>query len=153
LQAVLRRGGVRVGAPEYLSSGDASNGNYASTKEAGSPFVVATEGRQQDLADFEEGVADAVLVMTVPLDGQDFRGVCVAVQPPPVAIKNEIDQDNQRQIQHQNKVLSTTTWQKQIGLKPEVEQANFKAEAELYPDEGPLLTLPGMGGPNANLDS
>lgn len=146
LQAVLRRGGVRVGAPEYLSSGDASNGNYASTKEAGSPFVVASEGRQMDLADFEEGVADGVLAATVPTDGIGFAGVCVAVVPPPVAIRSELDTENQRAVQHQNRVLSATTWQKQAGLKPEVEQANFAKEDEMQPDAGPPIQLPGMFG-------
>lgn len=141
LQAVLRRGGVRVGAPEYLSSGDASNGNYASTKEAGSPFVVATEGRQQDLADFEEGLADAVLAMTKPMNGWPFDGVCVAVQPPPVAIRSELEVTQQRQIEKQNNVLSITTWQKERGLKPEVEQANIAKERELNPDTGPMLPL------------
>lgn len=152
-QAMLRRGGVRVGAPEYLSSGDASNGNYASTKESGSPFVVASEGRQMDLADFEEGLADCVLSMTVPREGPGFAGICVAVVPPPVAIRSELDTENQRAVQHQNRVLSATTWQKQAGLKPEVEQANFAKEDEAMPDAGPPIQLPGMfgdgGGPGS----
>lgn len=145
LQAQLRKGGCRVGAPEYLSSGDASNGNYASTKEAGSPFVVATEGRQQDLADFEEVLADDVLKFTVPMDGASFDGVCVSVQPPPVSIRSELEVDQQRAVQRQNKVLSATTWQKQAGLKPEVEQANFAKESELYPDDAPPMTIPDDG--------
>lgn len=140
LQAVLRRGGVRMGAPEYLSTGDASNGNYASTKEAGSPFVVASEGRQMDLADYEENVADGVLKLL------GFDNVCVAVVPPPVAIRSELDTENQRAVQHQNRVLSATTWQKQAGLKPEVEQANFAREDEMQPDAGPAIELPGMFG-------
>ncbi len=143
LQAILRRGGVRVGAPEYLSSGDASNGNYASTKEAGSPFVVATEGRQQDLADFEEGIADAVLAMSRPVDGQPISGVCVAVQPPPVAIKSELETSQQNQIEHQAGVLSATTWQKRVGLKPEVEQVNIAKEREMNPDQGAMLPIGG----------
>lgn len=148
-QAQLRKGGCRVGAPEYLASGDASNGNYASTKEAGSPFVMATEGRQQDLADFEEGLAEDVLRLSSPPSGQTFTGVSVAVQPPPVAIRSELDVENQRQVQHQNGVLSAKTWQKQAGLKPEIEEANFAAEREANPDGGPGLRLPDLfgGGP------
>jgi hypothetical protein len=141
-QALLRRGGCRVGAPEYLASGDASNGNYASTKEAGSPFVVATEGRQQDLADFEQDVADDILRMSIPEDGAGFDGVCVAVTPPPVAIRSELEVEQQRAVQHQAGVLSATTWQKQAGLKPEVEQANIAKEREANPDFGAMLQLP-----------
>ncbi len=141
-QAQLRRGGNRVGAPEYLSSGDASNGNYASTKEAGSPFVVATEGRQQGLADFEQDLADDVLRMSIPLDGSAFDGVCVEVTPPPVAIRSELEVEQQRGLMHQAGVLSATTWQKQAGLKPEVEQANIAKEREANPDMGMMLQLP-----------
>lgn len=144
--AQLRKGCVRVGAPEHIGTGDASNNNYASVKEAGAPFVVASEGRQMDLADFEEILADDVLRMTVPSDGQGFDGVCVSVTPPPVAIKSDLDQDQQRQIQNQCNVLSVTTWQKQAGLKPEVEQANFAKERELNPDGGDGMTLPGDFG-------
>ena len=42
---LLRRFGVRWNAPEYLISGDASNGNFASTLVAESPFV---KGRESD---------------------------------------------------------------------------------------------------------
>lgn len=144
--AQLRKGGCRVGAPEYLSTGDASNGNYASTKEAGSPFVVATEGRQQDLADFEESLAEDVLLMSIPETGVPFTGVCVSVQPPAVAIRSELDVENQRQVQHQNGVLSARTWQQQAGLKPEVEEANFAAERDANPDGGPGLQVPNWFG-------
>lgn len=46
-QYVLRSIGVRWNMPEYLISGDASNGNYASTLVAESPFVKAREADQQ----------------------------------------------------------------------------------------------------------
>ena len=45
-QYLLRRFGVRWSAPEYLISGDASNGSFASTLVAESPFVKAREADQ-----------------------------------------------------------------------------------------------------------
>lgn len=135
-RAQIRRGGVRVNAPEFLATGDASNANFASTKEAGSPFVVATEGRQDDLADFEQDVAECVLRLS-----GDFPGVCVSVQAPPAAMRSDLESEQIRQIQHQAGVLSVTTWQKLAKLKPEVEQANFARERELNPDAGPMLPL------------
>ena len=49
-------------------------------------------------------------------------------------------------MQHQNGVLSATTWQKQAGLQPEVEAANFAKEREASMDGEPPLVLPGMFG-------
>src|SRR6185369_4253327 len=46
-QYSLRRIGVRWNMPEYMISGDASNGNYSSTLVAESPFVKAREADQQ----------------------------------------------------------------------------------------------------------
>lgn len=49
VQAGLRRLGSRWQLPEFITSSDASNGNYASILVAGSPFVVATENRQASI--------------------------------------------------------------------------------------------------------
>lgn len=46
-QYALRAIGIRWSFPEYIISGDASNGNYASTLVAESPFVKAREADQQ----------------------------------------------------------------------------------------------------------
>ena len=47
LQACLRGAGVKWNAPEWLSSGDASNNNYASSLTAESPFVRTVLRRQR----------------------------------------------------------------------------------------------------------
>lgn len=49
LQAGLRAIGTRWNMPEYMVSGDASNNNFASILESGSPFVRAVESRQERL--------------------------------------------------------------------------------------------------------
>lgn len=47
LQAALRAAGVRWNMPEHMISGDASNNNYASILESGSPFVRGVEADQE----------------------------------------------------------------------------------------------------------
>lgn len=47
LQAGLRAAGTRWNMPEYMVSGDASNNNYASILESGSPFVRGVESDQE----------------------------------------------------------------------------------------------------------
>ncbi|TWT30707.1 phage portal protein [Blastopirellula retiformator] len=61
LQAGLRSIGVRWQMPEYMISGDASNNNYASILEAGSPFVCRIEGEQEKLCKAYERMLWAVV--------------------------------------------------------------------------------------------
>lgn len=63
LQAGLRSAGVRWQMPEYMISGDASNNNYASILEAGSPFVCRIEGEQEKLCKAYERMLWAVMRM------------------------------------------------------------------------------------------
>lgn len=46
-QGDLRQAASGMSAPEYLVSSDASNSNFASTQEAGTPYVRASESRQE----------------------------------------------------------------------------------------------------------
>lgn len=61
LQAGLRSVGVRWNMPEHLISGDASNNNYASILEAGSPFVCRVEAEQEKLCKAYERMLWSVL--------------------------------------------------------------------------------------------
>ncbi|MEW4564709.1 phage portal protein [Bremerella sp. JC770] len=61
LQAGLRSVGVRWNMPEHLISGDASNNNYASILEAGSPFVCRIEAEQEKLCKAYERMLWSVL--------------------------------------------------------------------------------------------
>lgn len=49
-QRDLMQAAAVVGAPEYLVSGDASNANYASTEQAGTPFVLGNAVAQEHYA-------------------------------------------------------------------------------------------------------
>ena len=46
-QGDLRQAGASASMPEYMISGDASNANFASTQESGTPFVRSAESRQE----------------------------------------------------------------------------------------------------------
>jgi len=46
-QGDLRQAGASGSMPEYMISGDASNANYASTQEAGTPYVRSAEAEQE----------------------------------------------------------------------------------------------------------
>jgi hypothetical protein len=137
-QAMLRAVGVRWAFPEYFS-GDASNGNYSSTKEAGSPFVAAVEGGQGDWADFELGVASAVLMLAAAsgrLRAAQVGRLAVHVTAPKVVLADPLAEDQRREIQKRNNALSVTEWIRMDGRDPKVTIANLKKEAEELPDAG-----------------
>ncbi|MBA2116797.1 phage portal protein [Bremerella alba] len=73
LQAGLRSVGVRWNMPEHLISGDASNNNYASILEAGSPFVCRIEAEQEKLCKAYERMLWAVLRITFEMGRLNLR--------------------------------------------------------------------------------
>jgi hypothetical protein len=148
LQARIRAACVLIGAPEHLGSGDASNNNYASIKEAGAPFVVATEGRQQDCADGDQRVAEVVLRYA----GADFPGCRVNVTPPDVAMKSDDEKERIIDSKVKGKRMSPQEAIRQSGGDVKQTMAEIKAWEDEFPDEGPGLTVPdifGTGGARA----
>ncbi|MFN3151394.1 phage portal protein [Bremerella sp.] len=73
LQAGLRSVGVRWNMPEHLISGDASNNNYASILEAGSPFVCRVEAEQEKLCKAYERMLWSVLRITFEMGRLNLR--------------------------------------------------------------------------------
>lgn len=73
LQAGLRSVGVRWNMPEHLISGDASNNNYASILEAGSPFVCRIEAEQEKLCKAYERMLWSVLRITFEMGRLNLR--------------------------------------------------------------------------------
>lgn len=140
LQARIRAACVLVGAPEYLGSGDASNNNFASIKEAGSPFVVSTEGRQQDCADGDQRVAEVV----VRYAGADYPGMRVTVTPPEVAIRSDQEKAATTNTKIQGKWMSPQEAIRADGRDPKQTLAEISEWEDAFPDAAPLLPL---GGP------
>lgn len=139
LQARIRAACVLVGAPEYLGSGDASNNNFASIKEAGSPFVVATEGRQQDCADGDQRVAE----MVVRYAAADYPGMRVTVTPPEVAIRSDQEKAATTNAKIQGKWMSPQEAIRADGRDPKQTLAEISEWEDALPDTAPMLPLGG----------
>ena len=137
LQAVLRAVGVRWSMPEYMISGDASNGNYASSVEAGAPFTKACEAAQffykthfrkiKWLAvkhAFNAGRFSAYVRTFAELK----RLVGIDIEVPDVRVRNAVEETNRRKILWECGGLSMQTWMSQEGEDYDQERENIRSE-------------------------
>ncbi len=149
LQGDLRLVAAAFTAPEYLTSADASNGNYASTREAGTPFVRNAESEQERFkAAFKRCVCKAIrwAVEVNRLPREVLTLVDVQVEATAILARNEMEITQKNQILNSSGVKSKTTWQLEEGLEPDKEAANFAKEKEEGGDQGGGLPLPDDGG-------
>lgn len=93
--------------PEYLTTSDASNANFASTAVAESPGVKAMESIQ-------EWFGECVSRFVSWAAGVDLGEVSVVF--PAVVARKELEQTQARQIRYQNGVLSKQTWMELDGV-------------------------------------
>lgn len=119
MQGALRAIGARWSMPEYMVSGDASNGSYSSSVEAGTPFVKACEARQFFyISNFRDMMWR---VIRCAFQAGRFRGhvssfqeikrlVEIDVSAPDVEIRDPKTETERRQILFNNGVLSRKTW-------------------------------------------
>lgn len=149
IQSAMRMAGVRWSMPEYMISGDASNGNYASTLVAESPF---TQGRKADqrstAASFRNLSLKALALMHEAGRFHRFgltwselrRAVEVKVTPPEIESRDRTKDAAANEIEHRAGVLSARTWAERAGLDYDAEVA---AGAKLQqPTSGPLVADP-----------
>lgn len=145
LQARIRAACVLAGVPEYIGTADPSNQNFASIKEAGSPFVVATEGRQADAADSSRRVANTVLRYA----GADSPTIKVNVVSSPVAMKPDLEQSQIRAQDLQAGILSPQQAIRAAGRDPKQTQKEILAWKAAFPDEGgAMLPIGDEQGPS-----
>lgn len=164
LQAGLRSIGSRWTMPEYMISGDASNGNYASTMVAESPFVKNCEVEQafykrRFLRVVWKAVEIAVKAGKIP--GQSDiaeikKLVEIQCETPDVAARDAEKETSRRKTLKDAGILSDKTWSSQEGLDYEQEQENIAqqpvpmAPVALGPDGKPLpVQAPPIGPPGA----
>lgn len=123
VQAAWRTAGTRWQMPEYMISGDASNGNYASTLVAEAPFTKATEARQTIYVDAYSEIAWKVIRAAMPAC-RAFRGITFAqlrrivsliVDPPQVAVRNRLEDHQIRREEYDYGILSAETWAAEAG--------------------------------------
>lgn len=139
VQGDLRQAGAAFAAPEYIT-GDASNANYASTKEAGTPFVLNGESTQ---AHFKSAFL-TVLWRCIKhaadcgrLPANALRVVELQVEAPAIKQRDPLQKAQEDQILSPLG-KSNQTILMENGLDPEVE-ANNKQEWE------DRFGAPGMG--------
>lgn len=130
---LLRIVGSRWSMPEYMIAGDASNANFASTVEAGTPFHNAcltmqgrTKMRFTRIA--WKAVNNAWRAGRFDRFGLTLKELThlieIQVEAPDIESKDPLQQTQRRQLLHAAGVLSVKTWQSQEGLDPELEAAN-----------------------------
>jgi hypothetical protein len=130
LRALRLMMGTHFSLPEYIVSGDASNSNFASTAVAESPGVRALQSWQQFYAFHFEHIIEWLLGMEVE---PDFVF-------PTLVVRDHLKEQQARQIQKVNDVLSVETWQELEGIDPDTEQERIDKEREERMERAPDLT-------------
>ncbi len=161
LQACLRSIGVRWNAPEYLVSGDVSNTPFASNLVAGSPFVTSIECEQQGYVDFFLEIHWQALRRMAEAGWFRMGGrtygyeeltalVDLACEPPAVAIQDNLQRTQIKQIELQNGITSKQQWRGEAGYD------NDQIRKDLEEDPLPVLDAPagllGLGGTGAAVE-
>ena len=152
-RAMLLAVAAGMGLPEMILTSDYSNSNYASSLTAQNPFVREIE----DWQDFFQASYQEVFARVVAF-GKKFGKIpkgeseeCDVIWPP--MILADILKNNQaREIQHRNKIISKKTWQMKEELNPETEEQNMTDEQgkDVYrqPFSMPLAPTNQFGGFN-----
>lgn len=128
VQGDLRQGGTAFQAPEFLISGDASNANFASTKEAAAPFIRSGVTKQEYYGSkFKEAVLKAI---TLAIEGgllpsNTLQLVDIQVEAPEVIHRDrsELIQENVQLVQA--RLRSPQSAQIKLGDDPEEQAANW----------------------------
>lgn len=148
VQAALRLVGVRFQQPEYMISGDASNGNYASTLVAEAPFTKSSEAKQGRFTAARRALclrALAIMCRTgiVPIPFVELlRVVDVVVEGPEVAVRDLLESHTIRRDEWMDGIRSTESYAEDAGLDYEEEQRRGLRPADTIPSEAPSFLAP-----------
>lgn len=158
VQGDLRQAATAFAAPEYLASGDASNGNYASLREAGTPFVRFIEAIQSLLkAAFMRAVWLALkhAAASGHIDPRALDQLDLQCVPPNVVMRDELQKAQEDQILIQLGVKDRKSAAMDRGLDWDEVQASNAEYQEHNGQQGGAL--PGMddggmgGGPDGGM--
>lgn len=149
VQADVRQGGAAFCAPEYLASGDASNANYASTKEAGAPYVNNAEAEQEHFKAaygvcIWKAVWWAVECGTLPAEVMDC--VEIQIEAPQVVHTDGVQKAQEDQILVGIGAKSPQSCAMERGLDPDHEMQNLEEYHERMGSNGNPLALPDDNG-------
>lgn len=158
---ILRCIGTRWQTPEYMISGDASNGNYASTMVAESPFVKARESDQEFYAGHFKSLIWKAMKMAfregwftqfgIPWS-QILQMIDIKCDPPKIATHDPKAMADIQSTKIQNGTLSVRTAIAEDGRDPDEElrliqedKAAAIASNPLLNGSNPTATLPPDG--------
>ncbi len=173
LQMLLRGASTRWNAPEWISSADASNNNFASSLVAESPFVRRVQGRQRGIGEAFRRCHEFALKTHFEHRGQVtirvkegeratektftwkdvLRLVEIQVEGVSPVVTDKASEAQRFSTEHQAGVLSVKTWQMQAGYDPDTEEANNREWEEAHaPQPGAgLEAMFGGGGPKPGM--
>ena len=139
-QGCLRLIGSRWQMPEYMISGDASNGNYASTMVAESPFVKKCEHEQEKTAAKHRKLLFKVLAMKCAAGRFRKFGIVspddlammldIKIKSPRVAARDEDKQTESNEKKYNAGLISMETWAADEGHDFDHEQEKIASERE-----------------------
>lgn len=149
IQAALRWVGIRWNMPEYMISGDSSNGNYASSLVAEAPFTKSCEAKQSQVVKQYRKVWWRVQELAIARGAfrnygiesisELRRAIELSVTPPEVAVRNRLEESQIRVAEHTAGVLSAETWAEETGRDYEKEKQRGASKQ--------TLTTPGEASP------
>lgn len=159
-QALLRAVAVVWNAPEWLTSGDASNNNYASSMTAESPFVKTGTFRQnviykplfltarwRVLRNYCEA-KDGIVANGIKYSWRDVqRYLDIQCEPPSMEVRNRGDEASANATRIQGGWKSRQTVAQEEGLDWDTERRNMQQwNEEMGLGETPLPMDTGAGG-------
>ncbi len=141
-QGDLRQAGASVAAPEFVVSGDASNNNYASIKESGTPFVLATAVSQEHfvtgcLAVIYRAMRHAIDKGVLPSDTLDM--VELHAETAKDDSREPLERAQEDQILVSVGIKSVQTAQRERGLDPEQQATERQEWAQQFGNQGMAL--------------
>lgn len=151
-QGDLRQAGVTTGTPEFMISGDASNNNFASIKESGTPFVVASAVTQNHfkaafLLVIRKAMRIAVAAGVLPREA--LKLVEIQAEASKDDTRTPLERAQEDQILLGTKIKSRKTAQLERNLDPDHEDSNIEEDEQRFGNQGQPLGLDGGGdGPD-----
>lgn len=157
LQADLRAAAARLGMPEYLFTGDATNAAYASQLVAESPWVKAVQADQVLFGLPLYRIMEAVLIHEEFFDRLPkgtFAQYELQCEFPNPIVRDQLQEAQRKQILMSKGVVSRLTVRAQEGLDDVTEERNLNSEvARGYTDlrlgGDPLAGDPGKPPPGS----
>lgn len=130
-RAMLLAIAAGCGFPEMILTADFSNANYSSSMIAQNPFVREIEDWQDFFSVYYKGIFRDVITNYIQFGDErlpESTNLKCTLEWPPLILADIKKNNEAREIQHRNKVLSKKTWQLKEGLDPDAEERNLEEE-------------------------